>query len=192
MSTTPVSATAALSARPTTSAPTTMATTVPAALKPSRKGAAMRATPSASSKAPWAGRDMRRKAVIAPDMLLADWPVDCDVGHRDPARVVSWPDGDEDAARRAAGRAGVVRLALARGRVRPGRGGPPRDRRDTGREARADGRSRRRGRPRRAPGVRLAGRDQAGQRPRRAGPGRRRAPRAGRRRLDRRLHRRPP
>src|SRR4051794_8947186 len=91
MSMVPVSATAALSARPTTRAPTTTAMSVPAAPKPSRNGATRRATPSRSSKAPWAGREMSRKAVIAPHMVLVDWPVNCDVGHSAGARVVSWP-----------------------------------------------------------------------------------------------------
>src|SRR4051794_17991835 len=91
MSTVPVSATAALSARPTTRAPTTTAISVPAAPRPSRKGAAMRATPSRSSMAPCAGREKSRNAVIAPHMVLADWPVNCDVQHSAGARVVSSP-----------------------------------------------------------------------------------------------------
>src|SRR5436190_5345268 len=91
MSTVPVSATAALSAMPMTSTATTSATSVPAEPKPSRNGETIRATPSSSSSAPCAGREMRRNAVIASDSVLADWPVDCDVRHRRGARVVSWP-----------------------------------------------------------------------------------------------------
>src|SRR3954453_8634055 len=144
MSTAPVSATAALRATPTTRAPTTTATRVPALPKPRTNGEAMRARPSASSTAPWAGSEMRRKAVIALDILLADWPINCDVGHRDPPRVSSRPDGDEDAARRAAGRAGALRLAFARGRLRAGRRRAARGRPRAGLQAGADGRPRRR------------------------------------------------
>src|SRR3954453_15755857 len=76
-----VSATAALSASPVAMAPTTTASRVPAAPKPSTKGEAISATPSRSSTAPWAGREIRRKAVIAQDSVLVDRPVNCDVGH---------------------------------------------------------------------------------------------------------------
>src|SRR3954465_3155923 len=150
MSTEPVSATEAWRARPTIRAPTTTATRVPALPKPRTNGEAMRATPSASSTAPWTGREMRRKAVIPLDMLLVDWPVNCDVGHRDRPRLSCCPDGDEDAARRAAGRAGALGLALARGGLRAGRGGAAGGRSRAGLKAGADGRSRRRRRRGRA------------------------------------------
>src|ERR1700759_1391816 len=87
MSIEPLSATEALSARPTTRAPTTTATTVAAAPKPSTNGAAMVAMPTASSMAPWNGSERRRKAVIAPISLLVDWSVNCDVRHSWGARV---------------------------------------------------------------------------------------------------------
>src|SRR3954468_6695439 len=81
MSIEPVSETAAPRARPATRAPTTTATSVAPAVKPSTKGDAMRPRPTRSSTAPWAGREMSRKAVIAPDTLLVDRAIECEERH---------------------------------------------------------------------------------------------------------------
>src|SRR3954451_20155540 len=81
MSMAPVSEAAAPGARPVTSAPMRTTTTVAAGEKASTKGAAISSTPTSSSTAPWAGREMSRNAVIAPERLLVDWPVDCEVEH---------------------------------------------------------------------------------------------------------------
>src|SRR3954468_9644932 len=81
MSIEPVSETAAPRARPATRAPTTTATSVAPAVKPSTKGDAMRPRPTRSSTAPWAGREMSRKAVIAPDTLLVGRAIECEERH---------------------------------------------------------------------------------------------------------------
>src|SRR4051794_23873292 len=81
MSIDPVSDTAAPSARPQTSAPTTTLTRVAPAAKPRTKGDAISASPTISSTAPWAGSDMSRKAVIAPDRLLVVRAIECEERH---------------------------------------------------------------------------------------------------------------
>src|SRR3954453_2496616 len=155
MSTVPVSATAALSARPTTRAPMTTDTSVPAAPKPSMNGATIRTRPSASSTAPWAGSEMRRNAVITDDMLLVDWPVNCDVGHS-PVDGYLPRRGDQDPARRTVDRTRALRVAQPRRGIDPGGRGAPRQRRAARGEAGADGGRRRRRGGRGAPRLRVA------------------------------------
>src|SRR3954454_20761961 len=87
MSIEPVSETAAPSARPVTSIPTTTVTTVAPAENARTKGDTMSAIPTNSSKAPWAGREMSRKAVIARDSLLVERATECEERHRRPGRL---------------------------------------------------------------------------------------------------------
>src|SRR4051794_11005003 len=127
MSIEPVSETAAPSARPQTSAPTTTLTRVAPGAKPRTKGDAISAIPTSNSTAPWAGSEMSRKAVIAPDSLLVDRAIECEERHSRARGLRFCADDHEGPPGRPPRRAGPVRLPQPGRRVgHGGRGAPGR------------------------------------------------------------------